>query len=241
LAPGAEAVAGGADDGALMDLAQIVRDYGYIAILIGTFLEGETIVLIAGFLAFTGHLDLPLVILAAFVGSCSGDQLYFFIGRFQGRKLLKRFPAWQERTERVFYHVHRHQNLLILSFRFFYGLRNVTPFAVGMSEVTTPRFVSLNIIGAAVWATTFGFVGYSFGHAFEQLLGTVKKYEMTALGLLVVLGLTIWLSARLRNHYRKKHFVEEHAGSPAPAAETEAVPAAVTLATPPETGKQPVS
>ena len=217
-----------------MDLAQIVRDYGYIAILIGTFLEGETIVLIAGFLAFTGHLELPLVILAAFVGSCSGDQLYFFIGRFQGRRLLQRFPAWQERTERVFYHVHRHQNLLILSFRFFYGLRNVTPFAVGMSEVKTARFVSLNIIGAAVWATTFGLLGYTFGHAFEQVLGAVKKYELTALGLLVVLGLTIWLSARLRNHYRKKHFEEEHPASAAPA-EPEPTPEATVLAAPPTT------
>lgn len=205
-----------------MDLAQIVRDYGYIAILIGTFLEGETIVLIAGFLAFSGHLELPLVMLAAFVGSCSGDQLYFFIGRFQGRRLLEKFPAWQERTERVFYHVHKHQNLLILSFRFFYGLRNVTPFAVGMSEVATPRFVVLNVIGAAVWAVTFSLIGHTFGHAFEQLLGTVKKYELTALGLLIVLGLSIWLSARLRNHYRTKRFAAEHDHSPA-------VPIAATL------------
>jgi len=203
-----------------MDLAQIVRDYGYIAILIGTFLEGETIVLIAGFLAFSGHLELPLVMLAAFVGSCSGDQLYFFIGRFQGRRLLERFPAWQERTERVFYHIHRHQNLLILSFRFFYGLRNVTPFAVGMSEVGTPRFVLLNVIGAAVWAITFSSIGYSVGHAFEQTVGKVKQYELTALGLLVVLGLSIWLSARLRNHYRTKRFAAEHDHAAAPVAAT---------------------
>ncbi len=209
-----------------MDLAQIVRDYGYIAILIGTFLEGETIVLIAGFLAFSGHLELPLVMLAAFVGSCSGDQLYFFIGRFQGRRLLEKFPAWQERTDRVFYHVHKHQNLLILSFRFFYGLRNVTPFAVGMSEVTALRFVLLNLIGAAVWAVTFSLIGHTFGHAFEQLLGTVKKYELTALGLLVVLGLSIWLSARLRNHYRTKRFAQEH-GLSGPAAAPEAIDAAL--------------
>jgi len=226
-----------------MDLAQIVRDYGYIAILIGTFLEGETIVLIAGFLAFSGHLELSLVILAAFVGSCSGDQLYFFIGRFQGRRLLERFPAWQERADRAFYHVHRHQNLLILSFRFFYGLRNVTPFAVGMSAVKTWRFVTLNIVGAAVWATTFSFIGYTFGHAFEQMLGAVKKYELTALGLLVVLGLSIWLSARLRNHYRKKRFDAEHLSQPPPAPPTAAVvaPAVTGLEAEPVAGKQPVS
>jgi hypothetical protein len=106
-----------------------------------------------------------------------------------------------------------------------------------MSEVKTLRFVTLNIIGAAVWATTFGFVGYSFGHAFEQLLGTVKKYELTALGLLVVLGLTIWLSARLRNHYRKKHFAETHPVAVATAAEAEPT-ADGGLAAEPTTGKQ---
>jgi membrane protein DedA with SNARE-associated domain len=214
----------------MIDLPGIVREYGYLAVLIGTFLEGETIVLIAGFLAFSGHLELPLVMLAAFVGSTSGDQLYFFIGRFWGRKLLARFPAWRERTERVFYHVHRHQNLLILSFRFFYGLRNVTPFAVGMSEVATLRFVVLNLIGAAIWAITFGYAGYSFGHAFEFMMGKIKQYELTALGLLVVLGLSIWLSARLRNHYRKKRFEQAHLTEgaievPGNEAEGQAVPA----------------
>jgi membrane protein DedA with SNARE-associated domain len=221
----------------MIDLPGIVREYGYLAVLIGTFLEGETIVLIAGFLAFGGHLELPLVMLAAFVGSTSGDQLYFFIGRFWGRKLLAKFPAWRERTERVFYHVHRHQNLLILSFRFFYGLRNVTPFAVGMSEVTTPRFVTLNLIGAAIWAVTFGYAGYSFGHAFEFLMGKIKQYEMTALGLLVVLGLSIWLSARLRNHHRKKRFEQEHrrdeaAADPGKEAAGQGLPAGAAQAAP---------
>jgi membrane protein DedA with SNARE-associated domain len=139
--------------------------------------------------------------------------LYFFIGRFQGRKLLRRFPAWRERTDRVFYHIHRHQDLLILSFRFFYGLRNVTPFAIGMSEVATARFIVLNLIGAAIWAVSFGFAGYTFGHAFELLLGKIKQYELTLLGLLVVVGLTIWLSARLRNHARKKRFDAEQAAA----------------------------
>jgi len=206
----------------VIDLTQIIRDYGYLAILIGTFFEGETILLIAGFLSFAGHLELHWSILAAFVGSSAGDQLYFFIGRFQGRKLLKRFPAWRERTDRVFYHVHKHQNLLILSFRFFYGLRNVTPFAIGMSEVTTARFILLNLIGAAIWAVSFGFAGYTFGHAFEYMLGKIKQYELTLLELLAVAGLTIWLSARLRNHARKKRFEAEEAAARA----AEALPAA---------------
>ena len=43
-----------------MDLQQIISDYGYLALFILTFLEGETVLVIAGFLAFQGKLELQL-------------------------------------------------------------------------------------------------------------------------------------------------------------------------------------
>jgi len=61
----------------LMDLQSIVENYGYAAILIGTFLEGETILVLAGLAAHQGYLILTWVILAAFAGSLCGDQLFF--------------------------------------------------------------------------------------------------------------------------------------------------------------------
>ena len=60
-----------------MDLQSIIENYGYAAILIGTFLEGETILVLAGLAAHQGYLVLSWVILAAFVGSLCGDQLFF--------------------------------------------------------------------------------------------------------------------------------------------------------------------
>lgn len=49
-----------------MNLEEVVTHYGYIGILIGTFLEGETILIIAGFLAHRGYLELPFVIVRIF-------------------------------------------------------------------------------------------------------------------------------------------------------------------------------
>ena len=60
-----------------MDLQSIIENYGYAAILIGTFLEGETILMLAGLAAHQGYLVLTGVIFAAFLGSLSGDQLFF--------------------------------------------------------------------------------------------------------------------------------------------------------------------
>ena len=75
-----------------MDISIVLRSfveaYGYYALLAGTFLEGETILLIGGLVAHLGYLDLPVVMLVAFIGSFSGDQLYFCIGRLKGRELL---------------------------------------------------------------------------------------------------------------------------------------------------------
>ena len=68
-----------------MSLEIFVKTYGYWALLVGTFFEGETILIIGGITAHLGYLELPIVILIAFIGSFSGDQLYFFIGRMKGR------------------------------------------------------------------------------------------------------------------------------------------------------------
>ncbi len=63
-----------------MDLQSIIEHYGYAAILIGTFLEGETILVLAGLAAHQGYLVLSWVISAAFLGSLCGDQLFFIWG-----------------------------------------------------------------------------------------------------------------------------------------------------------------
>jgi len=42
-----------------MDLQSFIENYGYAAILIGTFLEGETILVLAGLAAHQGYLVLP--------------------------------------------------------------------------------------------------------------------------------------------------------------------------------------
>ena len=60
-----------------MDLQSIIENYGYAAILIGTFLEGETILVLAGLAAHQGYLELTGVIFSAFLGSLCGDQLFF--------------------------------------------------------------------------------------------------------------------------------------------------------------------
>lgn len=176
-----------------------IEAYGYLAILIGTFLEGETILVLGGFAAQRGYLELHWVIVVAFVGSFTGDQLYFYIGRHFGPRLIAKRLSWQVNAEKVYRLLERHQTLLILTFRFFYGLRNVTPFALGASRVSRGRFFVLNAIGAIIWAISLGYGGFLFGHAFKLFFEDIQRYELYGLLVLIVAGLALWLRTLIRN------------------------------------------
>ncbi len=190
-----------------MSLEHLIENYGYLAILLGTFLEGETILVLAGFAAHQGYLELPGVILAAFLGSLCGDQLFFFLGRRHSRFVLERRPAWKQRVEKAGRLLERFQTWMILCFRFLYGLRTVTPFVIGMSPVATVNFVLLNMAGALIWAVVVGSGGYLFGHALETFIGRVRHYEALILSAIALAGLVIWSGHFYR---RRRHSVKRN-------------------------------
>jgi membrane protein DedA with SNARE-associated domain len=180
------------------ELAQLLQRFGYLAVFLASLLEGETVMLMAGFAAHQGYLQLPLVIVVAFAGGLLGDQCLFALGRWRGPRLLARFPQLQGPADKASRLLERHETSIVFGIRFMYGLRTAGPIAIGMSNVPVPRFVLLNTLGAAVWATLFSLIGYAFGHAAERVLGTVREYEKDALIALAVLGCVIGVVHWLR-------------------------------------------
>lgn len=175
-----------------MTLESLVAAYGYPVILLGTFLEGETVLILGGFAAHRGYLALPWVIGCAFLGTLAGDQLYYYLGRWKGNDLLARRPHWESKSRRVAALLERHQVLLILGFRFLYGLRTVTPFLIGLSGVPPLRFLALNGVGAFAWAAVTGSLGYVFGQALELMVERVERYEWMAVAGIVLIGTIAW-------------------------------------------------
>ena len=181
-----------------MSLTALLLNYGYIAVFLGTFLEGETILIMAGFAAHRGYLDLRWVMAVATVGSFLGDQLYFYLGARYGWRILNRFPKLKPRAVRVQALLERYHLLLIPGIRFLYGLRMVGPLVIGMSSVSWTRFFALNLLGATVWAVLIGGSGYLFGNALALVLADLRNYEEALLALMAMGGIVIWLSYHWR-------------------------------------------
>jgi membrane protein DedA with SNARE-associated domain len=185
--------------------------------VIGTFLEGETILVLGGLVAHLQYLSLPGVIACGFIGTLFGDQLCFFLGRRHGRRMLAYRAGWQEKADRVLRTVERHQNLVMVGFRFFYGFRIVTPIAIGISTIPFWRFLMFNAIGAALWATVIASAGFFFGRAVEALLGDLKRYEIELISAVVAAGAMIWLLRFLRRrHAARESGAGRHPAGPGP-------------------------
>jgi membrane protein DedA with SNARE-associated domain len=188
-----------------MTLEHLIDSYGYLALVVGTFLEGETILVLGGVAAKLGYLRLPWVIVSAFVGTLMSDQLFFFLGRWQGQAFLLKHPRWNARAEKVRRMLERHRIPIIVGFRFVYGFRTVTPFVLGMSRVPVIEFIIFNVIGAAAWASAIACLGYAFGKAMELLLGDIRHYEKWLLLSVIAAGIGIWLLRAAINRNRRRH------------------------------------
>ena len=91
-----------------MDVATLVHSYGYAAVFVGSFLEGETVAALGGLAANRGYLALPWVIAIAAAGGFLSDQVFFGVGRLGGARVVARFPNLCPSVERATRLLHRY-------------------------------------------------------------------------------------------------------------------------------------
>jgi membrane protein DedA with SNARE-associated domain len=184
-----------------MAVEQLIEQYGYPMIVVGTLFEGQPVMLFGGFAAHRGYLDLiPWVILAGAAGNFLGFQAWFLAGRKFGRPLLERRPQWAARVAKVQDRLGRFESLLIVAIRFMPGFDTVGTVAIGMSRISAPRFAALNALGALLWAAVLASGGYLLGHLLEAVLGDLSTVEKPLLIGMVALTV-IWIVYRQgKNH-----------------------------------------
>jgi len=188
----------------------LLQKFGYLAVFVGTFLEGETILVMAGFFAERGYLKLPLVIATACGGAYVGHVFWFFLGRKQGVKLLDRFPKMKRHFGKGIRLFERYGAPAIFITQWLYGLRITCAVIIGISKVSTIKFLIYEALTCIVWAIIIGTAGYYFGRAVERVLGRAAHIEKYGLIVLLVVGIGVWA------YHKWKEKREESDASPAP-------------------------
>lgn len=176
-----------------MDIPHLIQQYGYAAVAIGAFLEGETVLILAAVSAHLGYLALPAVMVVAAIGAFLGDSVYFFAGRCYGPRLMQRFPVLAAAVPRVDRFVGRWHALAVMALRFTYGLRIAGPIVLGAGRMRTFTFLWANAAGALLWAILLGAIGWGFGHAAARLLENAARIEHVAIGVVATIVVLVTL------------------------------------------------
>jgi membrane protein DedA with SNARE-associated domain len=165
--------------------------YGYIALMVGTFVEGETAILVASSLIYKGFFETPYTVLFGFAGSFVSDWVYYAIGKVNGRYFISKRPALQKRIFPVQNFFEKNRFQVLLTYRFLYGFRVIIPLIIGMSKIPVRQFLLFSIISGLGWATVVSAFGYIIGRFLELETGFFQKNIFSIVLGFALLGLLL--------------------------------------------------
>ena len=157
-----------------------------------TLFEGETVLIIAGILAYQGLLNVELSILSAFLGSTIGDQMYFHLARHEGYRFVKRFRYIWGTLPRAEKFVKRYGMYAVFFSRYLYGLRLPLVVMCGLVRMPPIRFSIYNAGSALIWAVSYGFLGYFFSEAIGLVVG-IKNIEFITAAVIAIAAVIYWI------------------------------------------------
>lgn len=180
-----------------MYLKKWILEWGYLAVFLGSMIEGESIIVTAAVLASMGYLSIQKILAITFCGTLLADQGLFFLGTRYGDRILnavsKRWPAKQVYLDRAFGLIRSHKKVYIFIFRFIYGIRILSPLVIGASgQVSKREFAVLNFLAAIVWTLAIVLGGFYVGKFFHKNLKL-----LAVLGLVVFVVLLVYLYKKM--------------------------------------------
>ncbi|MFT0546432.1 bifunctional DedA family/phosphatase PAP2 family protein [Allopusillimonas ginsengisoli] len=191
----------------LIELVTRAGQWGYVVIFLGATLEsaaflgvivpGESLVLVAGFLAAQGVFDLDVLIMVIAIGAAFGDSLGYEMGRYLGRPALlrygSRFGINEARIAKTDAFFTRHGGKAVFLGRFVGFARALVPFLAGSSRMPYRYFLPYNMAGAFLWSLAVTLLGYFLGASWQLAAGWIGRASAILGGVFVfALGL-VWL------------------------------------------------
>jgi membrane protein DedA with SNARE-associated domain len=182
-----------------------IAQYGYFAVfillvlgIVGLPVPDETLLTFCGYLVYKGEFSLPLVFFAAWAGSTVGITISFYLGRTFGIGLIHRYGKYVRLREEHIQKAHAWFDRVGhwgLTFGYFIpGVRHVSAFAAGISDVTPPQFAIFAYSGGFVWVTAFLALGNFLGERWQTVERELHRYLviMTLCATAAIASYVVW-------------------------------------------------
>jgi membrane protein DedA with SNARE-associated domain len=183
-----------------MEIEEVLKRWGLLAVFVGAATEGEVTMLLAGVMAHVGYVDLGSAIAVGTLGGLVEDLVAYGIGRaradaVRASRLYRRVGPTVERLMEAF------GLWQVVIARFIYGTNLVTMFLWGVRALSLSLFLPLAFAGCAIWASVLGGLGYAMSRSAAALIGDVRRGERW---LFVALLICAAMSVALRSALRRR-------------------------------------
>lgn len=182
-----------------------LKEYGYIVLFAWSILEGELGLIMAGIMSHTGDMILAIALIVGALGGFIGDQIYFYIGRFNKSYIHTKLRSQRRKFAIAHLLLKKYGWPIIFFQRYMYGMRTVIPMAIGLTKYSGRQFALINLISAFFWATLTIIPAYYYGAEILEGLKWIKAHWYFAIPLLAtVVGLIIYAINRLEKKLLEK-------------------------------------
>jgi undecaprenyl-diphosphatase len=193
--------------------AQLASPWAYVvlallaaaesAAFVGLAVPGETAMLLGGFLAFQGRVNLFVMMAAGAAGAVVGDQIGYQIGHLFGEPLkhsrLGR-RVGQDRWAKGEAYLRTKGGRAVFLGRFVGVLRALVPALAGMSRMPYRTFLPWNAAGGIIWAPGFVLLGYLAGSSWRRVEQIAGRASLLLVVLVVVVGAVVLAARWLARH-----------------------------------------
>jgi len=169
-------------------LIELLKDYGYIISFLWSILEGETGLVMAGVMIHTGDMTLMTSIIVAGLGGFVGDQIYFYIGRFNRTYIHNKLKTQRRKFALATLLLRKYGWWIIFVQRYLYGLRTILPMSIGTTKYSSKMFALINLISAFVWASITIIPAYIFGEEILRVVHFAREHLEFAIPIAIILA-----------------------------------------------------
>ncbi len=193
---------------------ELLKEYGYIILFVWCIMEGEMALIMAGILAHTTHMHIALAIFVAGLGGFVGDQIYFYLGRYNKKYIAKRLQKQRRKFAVAHIMLKKYGWPIIFLQRYMYGFRVIIPLCIGLTGYDAKKYAFINLISAWCWAAITIIPAWILGEHILDILHKAKEHWYVAVPVVAIfLGVLLFVFKRIENKILNDRRHRNHAVS----------------------------
>lgn len=192
----------------------LTSHFGYLGLFAAMTLESaavpipsEVVVPFGGFLASSGQFSFWLVVLVATFANLTGSLILFFVGRYIGLPVLRRFGKYflihRQDIEKMEFWLQKYGGRVAFLSRIIPGTRTFSSLVIGAGEVSLPVFFWYTLAGSFAWNLLWTYLGYVAGQHWNQFGPYIRKFDYS-IAVVIAIALATYIIRHIRHNKKNQ-------------------------------------